>query len=105
MRRATIFGWQSKIADEVAARTGPDDPVDLVMADPGARDLAVFAGAFLAPRPVRFFDGIEAWRRRERAMFLHDDRAANAPDRHPPGPAALTMVIDTHRDPPFFLHH
>jgi len=103
VRMRAIFGWQHTIAQDVAARVGPRDSVDIVMARPEARDLAVLSAPFLAPRPIRFFDGMEAWRRRERALFFRDDRAANAPNRSAPAPAAVTVVLDPRRDPPYFI--
>jgi hypothetical protein len=105
VRLRAIFGWQHTIARDVAARVGPRDAVDFVMATPEARDLAVLTAPFLAPRPVRFFDGMEAWRRRERAAFFKDGRSANAPNRSAPGPAAVTVVLEPHRDPPYFIVH
>lgn len=105
VRMRAIFGWQHAIAQDVAARAGPRDAVDFVMAVPEARDLAVLTAPFLAPRPVRFFDGMEAWRRRDRAAFFKDGRSANAPNRSAPAPAAVTVVLDPRRDPPYVIVH
>ena len=103
VRMRAIFGWQHTIAQAVAARVGRHDSVDFVMATPEARDLAVLTAAFLAPRPIRFFDGMDAWRARRRAIFFHDEQSANAPNRSAPDPAALTVVLDPRRDPPYFI--
>ena len=103
VRMLAIFGWQYTIAQDVAARVGPRDSVDLVMAIPEARDLAVLTAPFLAPRPIRFFDGMDAWRRRERAAFFKDGRSANAPNISAPAPAAVTVVLDPRRNPPYFF--
>jgi hypothetical protein len=67
--------------------------VDIVMLSPRARESAVFLGAELAPRDVRFFDGWEAWRARRRAAFMNDPRAVNAAPGPPPGRPALVIEI------------
>lgn len=103
VRMRAIFGWQHVIAQDVAARVGRHESVDFVMATPEARDLAVLTAPFLAPRPIRFFDGMEAWRTRKRAIFFHDDQSANAPNRSAPDSAAVTVVLDPRRDPPYFF--
>jgi hypothetical protein len=80
-------------AASLADRIPPAATVDIVMLGPGARESAVFLGAELAPRDVRFFDGWEAWRARRRAVFMNDPRAANAAPGPPPGPATVVLEI------------
>jgi hypothetical protein len=100
-RSQVIFAWQYTIARELRSRTGPEDAIDIIMAVPESRDLAVFAAGFLAPRPIRFFDGTDAWKQRRRAVFFHDDLAANAPNRALPGKAAVTVILDPRKEPPY----
>ena len=93
-------GVASEIAQALA--TLPEDaPIDFVMLTPESQAIAQFAGASLAPRPCRYFDSEEAWRRRERAIFFHDARAANAPPGPPPGRAAAVVFIDPRQQPQF----
>lgn len=98
-RARAIFGWPCVIAREVAGAKS----VDLVMTSNHERDLAVFTGALLAPREIRYFSGMDAWRLRQRAIFFHDDTSANAPNQVPPPRADVTVVLDQRRDPPYFL--
>ena len=99
VRARAIFGWPVVIAREVAAA----DSIDLVMTSDSERDLAVFTGALLAPREIRYFAGMEAWRLRQRAIFFHDSSSANAPNVVPPGRAAVTVVLDQRREPPYTI--
>jgi hypothetical protein len=98
-RTRAILGWPVVIARDVAAA----DSVDIVMTSDNERDLAVFTGAFLAPREIRYFAGMDAWRLRQRAIFFHDDSSANAPNAVPPGRAAVTVVLDQRREPPYSI--
>lgn len=99
VRARAIFGWPVVIAREVSAANS----IDLVMTSGDERDLAVFTGALLAPREVRYFAGMEAWRLRQRAIFFHDSSSANAPTTEPPPRAAVTVVLDQRREPPYFI--
>jgi hypothetical protein len=81
------------LREEIEARVPRGGTVDIVMLTPGARERAVFLGADLHPRDVRFFEGWEAWRARRRAIFMHDARAVNAPPGPPPGPPHLVVEI------------
>jgi len=94
-RKRIAYGAWVPVAEEIRARVPPGGSVDVVMLTPHARETAVFAGAELAPRDVRFFDGWEAWRARRRATFFHDARAANAPAGPVPGAASLVVTIDS----------
>ncbi|HYC60009.1 MAG TPA: hypothetical protein VEK79_10650 [Thermoanaerobaculia bacterium] len=99
VRERAIFGWPVVIAREVAGAHS----VDLVMTSASERDLAVFTGALLAPREIRYFAGMDAWRLRQRAIFFHDSSSANAPNPLPPGRAAVTVVLDQRREPPYSI--
>lgn len=93
-RRAILFApWYAEVTS-LAATLPESASVDVVMLTPQARDVAVLAGPLLQPRDVRYFDGRGAWLRRERARFLHDDKASNAIPGPPPGAAAVTLSID-----------
>jgi len=98
-RRITLGSWYVTIA-EVRHLVPASGSVDFVMLTPEGRDVAVFAGAALAPRDCRFFSGWEDWRARRRATFFHDERAANAPQGPPPGAASCVVLVDGHLDPP-----
>lgn len=99
-RRLVVFGpWYASV-QRIRDTTPPDATIDFVMITPSARDIAVLGGAELQPRDVRFFDGWDAWKRRERAEFLHDARAANAAPAPPPGPARTVVAVDPKSDPP-----
>jgi len=93
-RRPALFGSWFRSVERLRDATPDDATIDIVMLSPAGRDLAVLSGAVLQPRDCRFFDGWDAWKRRERADFLHDDRAANAAPGPPPGPAAFVIAID-----------
>jgi hypothetical protein len=98
-RRATLFApWyeEARRMEKVLPR---DAVVDLVMATPAARDIAVFTGTILQPRVCQYFDGLEAWNRRERATFLRDARAANAAAGTPVHPAGVVLIVDTRANP------
>lgn len=100
-RRTTLFApWYAEVA---ATRAGlpVTSSIDFVMLTPQARDIAVLAGPLLQPRDVRYFDGWEAWRRRERARFFHDDQATNAIPGPPPGAADVVLSIDPAAAPIF----
>lgn len=100
-RRTTLFApWYAEVA---AIRSGLPvaSSIDFVMLTPQARDVAVLAGPLLQPRDVRYFDGWEAWRRRERARFFHDDKATNAIPGPPPAAADVTLSIDPAGTPIF----
>lgn len=99
-RRADIYGSWYREIQQIRRIVREDAAVDIVMVDSDARDIAVFAGAALAPRDCRYFAGWDAYVRRKRADFLLDSRAANAIAGQPPGVAAATVVIDSRRDPP-----
>lgn len=94
-RKRIVYGTWVPVVEEIRARVPAGGSVDIVMLTPQARETAVFAGAELAQRDVRFFDGWEAWRAREPATFFHDDRAANAPPGSLPGAAALVVSVDS----------
>jgi hypothetical protein len=94
-RKHIVYGTWMAVVEEIRARVPAGGSVDVVMLTPQARETAVFAGAELPQRDVRFFDGWQAWRARERATFFHDDRAANAPAGPPPRPASLVVTIDS----------
>jgi hypothetical protein len=96
-RRITVLGWPERAAAEIRRSTSPDEPVDLVMLEPGARDMVVFTGALIAPRPCRFFESHEAFARRDRAEFLRDALAANAPPGPVPPPARVVVFADSQR--------
>lgn len=93
-RKLTVLGWPARAAAEIERTTSPDEPIDFVMLEPGARDMVVFTGALVAPRPCRFFASREAWAKRERAAFLLDRHAANAPPGPPPPPARVVVFAD-----------
>lgn len=95
-RRVDIYGAWYRELRRIRASVPERASVDIVMANADARDTAVFAGAMLEPRDVRYFAGWDAFRRRERARFLLDARAANAPPGPPPGPADAVLLIDEH---------
>ena len=98
-RARAIFGWPEVIAREVQGARS----IDFVMTSDNERDLAVFTGALLAPREIRYFSGMDAWRRRERAIFFRDNTSANAPNPAPPSRADVTVVLDQRREPPYFV--
>jgi hypothetical protein len=98
-RRITSGSWYVTIA-EVRRRVPASGSVDFVMLTPEGRDVAVFAGAALAPRDCRFFSGWDDWRARRRATFFQDERAANAPPGPPPGAASCVVLVDGRLDPP-----
>jgi len=93
-RRAFVYGEWYREVQRIRASVPENASVDIVMADADARDVAVFAGAALAPRDCRFFAGWDAFRRRERALFLHDARAVNAPSAAPPPAANVVLVVE-----------
>lgn len=99
-RRRIAFGPWHGVVEEVRRRVAESGSVDFVLLTPEGRDVAVFAGAALAPRDCRYFDGWDDWRARRRAIFFHDARAANAPAGPPPGAASLVVVVDGRLDPP-----
>lgn len=93
-RREALFApWYAEVA-AIRAELPVESSIDFVMLTPQARDVAVLAGPLLQPRDVRYFDGWEAWRKRERARFFHDDKATNAIAGSPPGAANVTFTID-----------
>lgn len=96
-RRLTVLGWPARAAAEIRRSTAPDEPIDLVMLEPAARDMVVFTGALVAPRPCRFFASREAYARRERAEFLQDRLAANHPPGPVPPPARVVVFADAQR--------
>lgn len=104
-RRRTLFGTWHDEAMALRADIPQSASVDLVMLRPEARDIAVLAGALLYPRDVRYFDGWDAWRKRRRAQFFHDARAANAAPAPPPRKAAVTVVVDPGASPAFRVVH
>lgn len=93
-RQLTVLGWPARAAAEIRSTTSEDEPIDFVMLEPGARDMVVFTGALVAPRPCRFFASREAWTKGERAHFLLDRYAANAPPGPPPPPARVVVFAD-----------
>ncbi len=100
-RKATMFApWYAEVTalDRAVPR---DSAIDFVMLKPGARDIAVLAGAILQPRDVRFFDGWDAWRARRRAAFMHDAHAVNAAPGPPPAPAPVVIAVDAEAAPQF----
>lgn len=99
-RRRIVLGSWYAVVDEVRRRVPEGGSVDIVMPSPDARDVAVFAGAGLAPRDCRFFSGWDDWRARRRATFVHDARGANAPAGPAPGPASCVIVAEPRLDPP-----
>lgn len=97
-----VLGWPERIGTELQ-KLDPNAPVDFVMLDPGARDLAVFTAARIAPRPVRLFEGRAAWEQRTPAILFRDDRAANAVPVPPTSKAATIVFIDSRREPPMWI--
>ena len=93
-RREAIFGAWYGQATQIRASVPRGAVVDLVMVKPKARDLAVLAGAVLQPCVCQYFDGWTAWRARQRAAFIHDPRAANAPPSVPVQPARIVIAVD-----------
>lgn len=100
VRRRVVLGSWHAVVEEVRGRVPESGAIDFVMVTPEGRDVAVFAGAALAPRDCRYFDGWDDWRARRRAVFFHDDRAANAAPGPAPGEADLVVVVDGRIDPP-----
>lgn len=99
-RRARWFGkWYPAVA-QLRNDIPETATVDFVLLRPEARDIAVLGAAELQPRDVRLFDGWDAWRKRERAILLHDDRAANAVAGAPPGVAQYVVIVDPQIEPP-----
>lgn len=100
-RRASLFApWYAEVVD-LRNDVPRHASIDLVMISPRTRDVAVLAGPLLQPRDVRYFDGFADWQARRRAVFLHDDKAANAIPGPPPGPADVTVVVDVDSTPMF----
>ena len=81
------------VREAIEARAPRGGAVDIVMLSAAARERAVFLGASLGARDVRFFDGWAAWRMRKRAIFMHDARAVNAAPGPPPGPPNVVVEI------------
>lgn len=100
-RRVVIFGPWYAAVQRLRDATPANATIDFVMLRAEARDIAVLGAAELQPRDVRLFDGWDAWRARNRAILLHDDRAANAVPGPPPLPAQFVVVVDPAADPPF----
>lgn len=98
-RKRVALGQPFVIASELEARLPENAPIDFVMMTPQSRELAQFTGANLGSHPCRYFDGEEAWRQRRRAVWMQDERGANAPPSPPPGPAAAVVFVDTRQDP------
>lgn len=96
-RQLTVLGWPARAAAEIRRTTLPEEPIDLVMLEPGARDMVVFTGALVSPRPCRFFASREAFAKRERAEFLHDRLAANHPPGPVPPPSRVIVFADAQR--------
>lgn len=94
-RRRAVYGDWTRVTDHIRATVPPAGAVDMVMLTPNARELAVFAGVELGLRDVRFFDGWDAWRSRDRARFMNDVRAVNAPPGPPPDAARVVVTVDT----------
>lgn len=101
-RRVMVLGWPERIGSELQ-KLDSNEPVDFVMLDPDARDLAVFTAARIAPRPVRLFEGRAAWEQRTPALLFRDDRAANAVPAPPTSKAATIVFIDSRRQPPMWI--
>jgi hypothetical protein len=99
-RRLKQYGSWYASAQQLRGTTPADATIDFVMVTPAARDIAVLAGSELQPRDVRFFEGWDAWKRRKRADFLLDERAANAAPGPLPGPARFIVAVDPSSDPP-----
>jgi hypothetical protein len=99
-RRATLFGAWYPAIEQLKRDTPPASTIDFVMLRPEARDIVVLGAAELQPRDVRLFDGWAAWKRRERAILLHDDRAANAVPGAAPRVADVIVIVDPASDPP-----
>lgn len=98
-RRARWFGkWYLAVA-QLRNDIPSNATIDFVMLRPEARDIAVLGAAELQPRDVRLFDGWDAWRKRERAILLHDDRAANAATTTPPSKAQYVVIVDPNLEP------
>jgi hypothetical protein len=99
-KRGRWFGkWYGAVA-QLRETIPATATIDFVMLRAEARDIAVLGAAELQPRDVRLFDGWNAWRRRERAILLHDDRAANAVPGMPPTAADYVVVVDPNVEPP-----
>jgi hypothetical protein len=98
-----LFGSWYVEAKRLRAVIPRDAVVDIVMVSPSARDIAVLGGATLQPCRCQYFDGWTAWQRRERAMFLHDERAANAAPDVPVRPAQVVIEVNPAATPAFRL--
>ena len=101
-RRLALLGWPERIARELT-KLGSHEPIDFVILDPGARDLAVFTAARVAPRPSRLFEGRQAFEQRKPAILFRDDRAANAVPGPPSIKARTVVVVDSRREPPMWI--
>jgi hypothetical protein len=72
-RREEVWGhWYADVRT-----VAPDASVDVVMANPQARDNAVFVAAALAPRVVFIYDSMDARRRLQPAKLYVDPVAVN----------------------------
>jgi hypothetical protein len=92
-RKASLFGAWYVEARALRDSLPPGATVDFVMTDGAAGDIAVLAAAELQPHDVRFFEGWDAWRARERAIFLRDEKAANAPNLTPPALSDVVVAV------------
>ncbi len=97
-----VLGWPERIATELQ-KLDSREPIDFVMLDPAARDLAVFTAGLVAPRPARLFEGRAEWEQRKPAILFRDDRAANAVPAPPTSKAATVVLIDSRREPPMWI--
>lgn len=90
-RQRAVYGDWYAVVQRVAATTPNNARVDVVMLTPDAWGIAVFTAAALTPRSTAVFLGEDAWRRRERAAFMHDARAVNAAPGPPPAKADVIL--------------
>lgn len=93
-RQRDVYGESFSVVQELQSKLSSTASVDIIMSSPKSAELAVFTSSALAPRPCRIFLGEDGWRRRERATFVHDSRAVNAPPGPPPGPANVVLVAE-----------
>lgn len=102
-RRRTELGTWYRAAERLRDSTAPGAPIDIVILVPSQSSLAIEAGSVLHLRDTRFFYGWEAWRKRERAIFLPDSDAVNAVPGPPLGPAVAVVAFDAAAVEPFRL--
>jgi len=87
-RREEVWGrWYADVR-----AIPPNASVDVVMANPQARDNAVFAATALAPRVVFIYDSMDARQRLQPAKLYVDPVAVNEAMR-PAKPGDVVLVV------------